>query len=55
MEGAKETAASPVVALGVAVAGEAESTAGEGSGRSVSVVREPISTRSHNAETKPKE
>ena len=44
MGGAKETTASPVVVLGAAVAEEAESTAGEGSGRRVSVVREPNST-----------
>lgn len=45
MGGAKETAASPVVVLAAAVAGEAESTAGEESGRRVSVVREPNSTK----------
>lgn len=42
--GATEAVPSPAGALETAVAGEVESTAGVGSGRRVSVVREPNST-----------
>lgn len=55
--GATEAAPSPAGALDTAVTGEVESTPGVGSGRRVSVVREPNSTsgtaRRHWSGTEP--